>query len=177
VSKFPLNLLVEILKLLLKYQKSLKFIYIYIYIYIEFPLWIRPSWLSFTASARLLCKSSFPSSARLAHARLWRILQNTISSLIRTFHPRRLLSLPSLTHGPYLALADPSHAAAESRHVRPPCTTQLRASSGRLHALTRPAIKALLNPSYHRPVFNGVKAIDAACYQLGHPSLVLPRPL
>jgi hypothetical protein len=34
---------------------------------------------------------------------LWRILQKTFSSLIHVFRSRRLLSLPSLTHGPRLS--------------------------------------------------------------------------
>jgi hypothetical protein len=41
--------------------------------------------------------------SRSARACLWCILQKTFSSLIHAFHSRRLLSLPSLTHGPRLS--------------------------------------------------------------------------
>jgi hypothetical protein len=115
VSKFLLNLLVEILKVLPKFQKSLKFKNIFSF---EFPLGARPSRLSFTTSACLFRRPPFPSSVRWAHARLWHIPQNKFSSLICVFHPRHLLSLPSLTHGPRLSA--PSRTPHQPTPTMPP---------------------------------------------------------
>jgi hypothetical protein len=143
VSKFLLNLLVEILKFLPESQKSLKFKNIYFSI--EFPLGIHPSRLSFPALARLFRRPSFPSSAR---ACLWRIPQNMFSSLVRAFHPRCPLSTltdawaPPISSLSHPVPTDPGSATTKSHLVRPPCDAQLCASSGRLCALTHPAIKA-----------------------------------
>jgi hypothetical protein len=118
VSKFRLNLLVEILKVLPKFQKSLKFNNIFSF---EFPLRIRPSQLSFTMLAQLFRGPPFPSSVRFAHTRLWNIPQNTFSSLIHAFHPQHLLSLPSLTHGPACQLSLPPSAWRQRpRHCQTP---------------------------------------------------------
>jgi hypothetical protein len=76
------------------------------------PFWpTRPHRLpssSFTVPARLFHRPPFPSSAHLARVHLCCIPQNTFSSLIRAFHPRSLLSLPSLMHGPCLLALSPT---------------------------------------------------------------------
>jgi hypothetical protein len=63
VSKFLLNILVEILKILPKFPKSLKFKNIFSF---EFPLGVPPSQLSFTVPAHIFRRSLFPSTLRLA---------------------------------------------------------------------------------------------------------------
>jgi hypothetical protein len=117
VSKFLLNLHVQISKALI--NSKIQFLFRKDFLAsgptasrpIQ-PFWPtqthRPSSSSFTASARLFCRLPFPLSAPLAHTRLWHILQNTLSSLIRTFNPRLLLSLPSLTHGPHVSALSPN---------------------------------------------------------------------
>jgi hypothetical protein len=56
--------------------------------------------------------------SRSAHACLWCISQKTFSSLIHGFRSRRLLSLPSLTHGPHLSAL--SSTPCRSIPVAPP---------------------------------------------------------
>jgi hypothetical protein len=156
VSKFLLTLLVQIYKALLNSKIQFLFRKDFFSTFgptgqaasrpIQ-PFWPtrphRPPSSSITAPAHLFHRPSFPSSARLAHTRLWRIPENMFSSLIHTFQPRRLLSLPSLTHGPRLSALSPTlRWPTPATPPLNPAMSSLHASSGRLRALTRPAIMA-----------------------------------
>jgi hypothetical protein len=135
VSKLHQNLLVEILKVLpnseiyLNLKKNLSI----------FPLSTQPAIQPFWPNHPPACPSSPPfhhagpplpqaaSLGRPSRPNLWRIPQNTLSSLIRAFPPWSLLPLPSLTYGPRLSALSNTprqpisgHAATKSRRVRPP---------------------------------------------------------
>jgi hypothetical protein len=156
VSKFLLNLLVKILKVLPNYEFYLNSKISTLFIFLPF--------ISPASPFSLLAHPASPASLFLLHCaspllpglpppfaqpiNLWRIPQNTLSSLIRAFHPRRLLSLTSLTYGsclsalsPHPVPADPGCATAKSHRAKSPRATQLCTSSGHLRALTRPLIK------------------------------------
>jgi hypothetical protein len=94
------------------------------------PLGLRPSR---PPLAPLLSRRPKPTGRPkpLGHARHWRICKNMFSSLIRAFSHRRLLSLPSLTHGPHMSessspLRRPTPAVSPPRRRSP--APPLRAS-------------------------------------------------
>jgi hypothetical protein len=70
--------------------------------------------------------------SRSAHACLWRILQKTFSSLIHAFCSRRLLSLPSLTHGPRLSVLS-STPCRPTPIAQPPSPAAFGLSAPPLH--------------------------------------------
>jgi hypothetical protein len=104
VSKFLLNLLVEILKVLpyseIYLNSKIKTLFIS-------PPFINPVGLD-RCVGPLLPGLPPPFTRPSRPINPWRISGNTFSSLIRAFHPRRLLSLPSLTHGPHLSALSPT---------------------------------------------------------------------
>jgi hypothetical protein len=120
MSKFLLNLLVQISKALVNSKILFSFRKDFFSFWPNRPssqlahsaFWpTRPHWppsSPFTVLARLFRRPPFPSSAHFVRALLWRIPQTTFSSLIHAFHPRRILSLPSLMHGPHQSTLSPT---------------------------------------------------------------------
>jgi hypothetical protein len=107
--------------------------------------------------------------SRSAHACRWRISPKTFSSLIHAFRSWRLLSIPSLTHGPHLS------APSSPRRRPTPAMSPPRRRSCAAHSAPQDAAEPLpppitpLNPPSNRALtsLNGLN---------GHSPLSLLRP-
>jgi hypothetical protein len=88
--------------------------------------------------------------SRSARACLWRILQKTFSSLIHAFRSWCLLSLPSLTHGPYLSAL--SSTPRRPTPIAPPPSPTASGLSARRSA-PQDAAPSRYSPHHHSPLF------------------------
>jgi hypothetical protein len=120
-----------------------------------------------------------PSSPRVGRV----FVGNTSSLLVHAFRAGRL-SHVSLSTGPQMSVPSPTSSRPSSPAPPPipghraPLSSVPRVPSSRYHlAFTSPPLISLLNLSSSRPIFNGVKAINAGVNRPGHPSPMLPRPL
>jgi hypothetical protein len=120
-----------------------------------------------------------PSSPRVG-----RVFTGNTSSLL--FHACRAGRLPliSLTTRPRLSAPSPTSSRPSSPTPPPipghraPLSSAPQVKSNRYDlAFISPPLISLLNLSSSRPVFNGIKAINAGVNRPGHQSLALPRPL
>jgi hypothetical protein len=109
--------------------------------------------------------------------------ENTSSLLVRAFRAGRL-SHVSLSTGPQLSAPSPTSSRLSSP-VPPPIpghrallSSAPRVPSSRYHlTFISPPLISLLNLVSSRPIFNGVKVINAGINRPSHPSPLLPRPL
>jgi hypothetical protein len=121
--------------------------------------------------------------SRSARACLWRILQKTFSSLIHAFRSRRLLSLPSLTHGPRLSalsstpyrltlIAPPPNPAASGLSAPPLRTSRCRPEP----LLAPPSPPSSSHALTHRdePIYSAIEATSLAGR---YPAFPTPTPL
>jgi hypothetical protein len=120
-----------------------------------------------------------PSSPRVGRV----FTGNTFSFSVYAFRAGRL-SHVSLSTGPHMLVSSPTSNHPSSPTPPPipghraPLSSAPRVPSSRYHlAFISPPLISLLNLSSSRPVFNGVKAINAGVNHPGHPSSALPRPL
>jgi hypothetical protein len=90
--------------------------------------------------------------SRSACACLWRILQKTFSYLIHAFRSRRLLSLPSLTHGPRLSAL--SSTPRRLTPIAPPPSPATPGLSAPLLRTSRYRPEPLLAPPSLPALFN-----------------------
>jgi hypothetical protein len=146
VSKFLLNLPVQILKVLPKFQKSLKFKNIL------FPLnSLLGSSPAGSASPRSppLPQATVPFVGPLGpHVPLAYsteyvfFFDSRLPSSTSSLSPLTDPWAPPVSSLSHPTSVDPGRAAVESHRGCPPCAAQLRALSGLLRALTHPAIRA-----------------------------------
>jgi hypothetical protein len=120
-----------------------------------------------------------PSSPRVGRI----FMGNTSSLLVRAFQAGHLSHVSLLT-GPQMSVPSPTSSCLSSPAPPPilshraPLSSAPRVPSSRYHLVfIAPPLISLLNLSSSRPVFNGIKAINAGVNHPGHPSPVLPRPL
>jgi hypothetical protein len=182
MSKFLLNLLLQISKALV--NSKIQFLIQKFHFLISARPTLRPIRPLSPASPLAMpppqaeTVPASPSSPRVGRV----FAGNTSSLLVRAFRVGRL-SHVSLSTGPQMSVSSPTSSRPSSPAPPPipdhraPLSSAPRVPSSCYHlAFTSPPLISLLNLSSSRPVFNGIKAINAGVNRPGHPSRDSPGP-